>query len=236
MNINDVVSLQSMAKFCFKKRYCTTTLELRKLRHRSCTILILGCGGHTRSIINIIKKCNKNIKIIIVDKNARENEYILGCPVYKEIGCNNVDYFIASSGDNTERNRLYIHGLEMGIKPISVISPEASISEHAQIGDGCFISSFAYIEPSVVIGNNVIVQDLVNIGHDVEIGVNSFVGPSAVVTGKSKIGNNCFLGANCTVTNESEVCDNVVIGAGSLVIRDIVETGLYVGSPAHKRR
>ena len=51
----------------------------------------------------------------------------------------------------------------------------------------------------------------------------------------TKIGNNVSIGSNATILPVS-ICDGVVIGAGSVVSRDIVERGVYVGNPARKIR
>lgn len=42
-------------------------------------IVVFGCGGHARSIINVIRENNKETEILLVDDDAREKEYILGC-------------------------------------------------------------------------------------------------------------------------------------------------------------
>jgi acetyltransferase-like isoleucine patch superfamily enzyme len=49
------------------------------------------------------------------------------------------------------------------------------------------------------------------------------------------IGNNVSIGSNATILPVS-ICDNVVIGAGSVVTKNIKESGIYVGNPAKKIR
>ena len=48
---------------------------------------------------------------------------------------------------------------------------------------------------------------------------------------KTKIGNNVSIGTNSTIL-PVEICDNVVIGAGSVVVKDIFQSGIYAGNPA----
>ena len=50
----------------------------------------------------------------------------------------------------------------------------------------------------------------------------------------TEIGNNVVIGSNVTIL-PVRICDNVVIGAGSVVTRDIQESGHYIGNPARKR-
>jgi acetyltransferase-like isoleucine patch superfamily enzyme len=47
----------------------------------------------------------------------------------------------------------------------------------------------------------------------------------------TKLGNKVYVGSNSTMMPVS-ICDDVVIGAGSVVTKDITESGTYVGNPA----
>jgi acetyltransferase-like isoleucine patch superfamily enzyme len=43
------------------------------------------------------------------------------------------------------------------------------------------------------------------------------------------------IGSNATIL-PVRICDHVVIGAGSVVTKDITESGIYAGNPARKIR
>jgi acetyltransferase-like isoleucine patch superfamily enzyme len=49
------------------------------------------------------------------------------------------------------------------------------------------------------------------------------------------IGNRVSIGTNATIL-PVRICDDVVIGAGSVVTRDINQSGIYCGNPAKFRR
>jgi acetyltransferase-like isoleucine patch superfamily enzyme len=49
----------------------------------------------------------------------------------------------------------------------------------------------------------------------------------------TKIGNKVYIGSNSTILPIS-ICDDVVIGAGSVVTKNITESGTYAGNPARK--
>ena len=55
-----------------------------------------------------------------------------------------------------------------------------------------------------------------------------------MINGGCQIGNRCFVGSNSTIAQGVTVCNDVIIGAGSVVIKDIMEPGTYVGNPAKK--
>lgn len=116
------------------------------------------------------------------------------------------------------------------------------------IGDDCFIGPFTEITKNVTIGNRVKVQshsficDLVTIGDDCFIGhgvmfVNDLFQKGGPAQGDqslwkaTKIGNHVSIGTNATILPVT-ITDNVVIGAGSVVTKDINESGIYAGNPA----
>ena len=121
-----------------------------------------------------------------------------------------------------------------------------------KIGDNTFIGPFTEIQKDVVIGNNCKIQSHSFICELVTIGNNTFIGHGVMfindlfVNGspangnknlwrETIIGNNVSIGSNATIL-PVKICDNVVIGAGSVVVKGIKTTGIYVGNPAKKIR
>jgi acetyltransferase-like isoleucine patch superfamily enzyme len=119
-----------------------------------------------------------------------------------------------------------------------------------QIGTDCFIGPFTEIQKDVTIGNNCKIQSHSFICELVTIGNNCFISHGAMFINdtfsfgapaqgdkslwkKTKIGNNVSIGTNSTIL-PVEICDNVVIGAGSVVTKNIAESGIYAGNPAKK--
>jgi acetyltransferase-like isoleucine patch superfamily enzyme len=56
-----------------------------------------------------------------------------------------------------------------------------------------------------------------------------------MVTGKSTVGNNCTINTRSTITNNSTVTDNVEIMAFTNVVKNIVESGRYIGFTARRQ-
>ena len=48
------------------------------------------------------------------------------------------------------------------------------------------------------------------------------------------IGNKTWIGIGATVSNNVSICGGCIIGAGAVVIRDVNESGTYVGVPIRK--
>ena len=82
------------------------------------------------------------------------------------------------------------------------------------------------------------IGSFIHIGAHCRIGKN-FCFPGGVVLGKDKcgicevtIGDNCFIGINTTILGKVNIGNNVKIGAHSLVLSDIPDNAVAVGSPA----
>lgn len=120
-----------------------------------------------------------------------------------------------------------------------------------ELKDNVFIGPFCEVQKGVTIGKNTRIQshsficELVTIGDDCFIGhgvmfVNDLFrdgkpSPDKNDWKKTEIGNNVSIGSNATIL-PVKICDNVVIGAGSIVTKNINESGVYAGSPAKKLR
>jgi len=115
------------------------------------------------------------------------------------------------------------------------------------IGDDCFIGPFVEIQKGVKIGNSTKIQshsfvcELVSIGNHCVIAhgvnfVNDLFGNGRPAGGDKSLWaetfleNNVYIGSNVTVL-PVRICSNVVIGAGSVVTKNITESGIYAGNP-----
>ena len=146
--------------------------------------------------------------------------------------------------------------IESGIKDVNahesakVVMPSNLYG--CELAEEVFVGPFVEIQKNVKIGARTKVQshsficELVTIGEDCFIGhgvmfindVFSSGGPAGGDATKWKsttIGNKVSIGSNATIM-PVEICDNVVVGAGSVVTKDIEESGIYAGNPAKKLR
>ena len=196
---------------------------------------LIGAGGHTRSLINILESAGLEIGGIY-DDNFKDNEVING---YKLIGkLENIkidDNLILSVGDNRKREKLFYKYYKQIYKE-RLIHPSAIIEKYVKIGESNQIFSGVYINSNVEIGNNNILNTKCLIEHEAFIGDHNHVSVGAILCGRAAVGNRCFIGAGATVIDKVRLCDDVVIGANSVVIEDIRESGIYAGNPVKKIR
>lgn len=192
--------------------------------------IIVGCGGHARSIADVILYNDYNADIIFLDKNARHNEKILGFPVVSSYDITN-EKVIVGLGDNLKRKELslmYYDNLS------NVISKTAYIGKSVQLGKGIFIAHNAHVGVMSKIEDFSIINTGASIDHECFLEKASFIAPNATLCGKVMVGENSFIGAGATVIPEIKICKNSTIGAEAVIIRNITEEGTYVGNPAEK--
>ena len=48
------------------------------------------------------------------------------------------------------------------------------------------------------------------------------------------MGDETWIGAGATVSNNISICSEVMIGAGAVIVKDVKESGIYVGCPSKK--
>ena len=193
-------------------------------------ICIIGCGGHARSVADVILNNNHASLILFIDENAKDDETLFSFPVVKHLGNVNGPLFVAI-GDNKKREKL-----SKGRNLISVISCKADVSPTAIIEEGCFIGAGAHIGPFAHIGRGTIINTNAIVEHEVNVGAFCHIAPNATVCGRTSIGNNVFAGAGSIIIDKLNICSNVIIGAGAAVVKDIEKPGIYAGIPASLKK
>jgi UDP-N-acetylbacillosamine N-acetyltransferase len=194
-------------------------------------LVIYGCGGHARSVVDVVLANASYDSVCFVDDNAKEDETIFDIKVLRSWTGETTDHFIAI-GDNKLRKIKHLELDENNL--VSIISKTAHIGHRADIGKGVFIGNFCHIGPEAVIGKNSIINNGAVVEHEVRIGEHSHIGPNTTISGRCTIGELVFVGVGGTIKDYINICSNVTIGAGATVVNNITEPGVYVGTPARK--
>lgn len=203
-------------------------------------IILIGGGGHCKSVIDTIESEGRFDIAGIVDIPGKLHEKILGYEIFASdddlvrlVG--EFKYFFITIGlirDFRPRlnmfEKLNLLGCEMPV----VISPRAYVSPHAAIAPGTLVLPFAFINAGVSIGPNCIINTSSIIEHDTTIGANNHISTACVVNGTCTIGNNNFLGTNATLLNNLVVGNNNLIGASSVVVKNVGDGLKLFGNPA----
>jgi len=204
-------------------------------------ICIFGIGGFGREVLCCLKDIfdisKKNIKdyvTFMVDDEYYHEKSIMDIKVIptSKFNPSNEKVFIAV-GDPLKR-LLITQKLPKETKYATIIHPSAIVSEWVQIDEGSIVTAGTIITCNIKIGKHAHLNLHTTIGHDCVIGDFFTTAPGANISGSCIIGNNVYIGTNASIKNGISICDNVIIGMGSVVVKNIIEPGTYVGIPAKK--
>ena len=200
-------------------------------------IVLVGYSGHSFVIADILLAAKLHIagycEIEVKSKNPFALKYLESEHVFFSIKENSTSYdAFVCIGDSFIRERIFQNLTKSGVNIINAIHPQSVVGNHVEFGKGVMVAANATINPCCLIGNGVICNTSCSIDHECFIGDFSHVAPGGVLCGNVTIGKNCFIGANATIIPGKKINDRITVGAGSVVTSDLIEPGLYVGSPA----
>jgi len=198
---------------------------------------VIGAGGHTRSLINILEHNNIGIIGIYDDSYiVSGNEFICGYILKGKVedSPEGVD-IVLSVGDNDKREALF-YKFAPTVLNENLFHPKSFTETKVAWGVSNQIFAHAYINSEARIGNNNIINTGAIIEHEVKMGSHNHISVHATVCGRVSIGNNCFIGAGAVILDNIIIQNNVTVGANSVVINNIIEAGVYVGNPVRRIR
>ena len=205
-------------------------------------IILIGGGGHCKSCIDVLEQEGRFQIVGIIDVKENIGKKVLG---YEIIGDDDsletlaykYDHFLITVGQLKTaklRWRLFDKLKKLGKKLPVIIAPTAHVSKHARIGEGAIIMHFATVNAAVKLGVNCIVNTKALVEHDAIVGDHNHISTAAVLNGAVQVGDACTIGSNSTLIQSVKLKNNILIGSGAVVLSDLSEAGVYVGTPAKK--
>ncbi|MGL5751282.1 MAG: acetyltransferase [Paraclostridium sp.] len=201
-------------------------------------IIIIGAGGHSSVIIEIIENMIENGQDIqikgLLDDNPNRTEF-MGYRVLDKVenaklySDENTEFVIAIGSNNIRKKIAKTHS---NLKYFTAIHQTAIISKHAYINEGTVVMPRVVVNANSEIGSHAIINTGAIIEHDNKIGSFSHISPGATLCGGVNIGEETHIGANSTIIQYKNVGSRTIIGAGSTVTKDICSDAVAVGSPA----
>ncbi|MGJ9459048.1 acetyltransferase [Oceanobacillus sp. CF4.6] len=198
-------------------------------------VIILGDGGHSRVIQEMIFTNEKYEVIAILDdkyEQGFQTKGIIHAPIAYLARLNNYQTnIVVAIGNNRIRKNL-VEGLNLLPENyLSLVHPTAVISGSANIGTGTVVMPNAVINAKAEIGMHCIINTGAIIEHDNTIGEYTHVSPNATLTGNVTSGEGVHVGSSATIIPGMHLGNWSVIGAGSTVIEHIPAYSKAVGSP-----
>ncbi len=185
-------------------------------------IVLVGAGGHCRSVIDVIESTGLYKIAAIVDKAENIGNEILSYKIthsdadIQSLAQKNL-FFLITVGQIKSpavRMRIYQDIKNHGGKLATVISSRAYVSKHASLGEGTIVMHGAIVNSAVKVGANCIVNSQALIEHDAQVGDHCHISTAAVLNGGVIVGSGSFIGSNSVVHENLTVPSDSVIAAG----------------------
>lgn len=207
-------------------------------------IILLGGGGHCKSVIDTILSSNLYEVVGVIDIKEKIGQNILNdikiidsdenLYKYKAENVKNAFVTVGSIGNPKVRIKLYEKAKKIGFEFPNIIDKTAIISTNITIGQGIFIGKGAIVNAGTIIGDNCIINTGSIIEHDCYVDDFAHISPNATLCGGVKVGKNVHVGANSTIIQYKNIGVNAIIGAGSVVTKDIKDNITAYGNPCRE--
>ena len=186
-------------------------------------ILLIGGGGHCKSVIDVIEQEGKFEIAGIIEKFTGESKEVLAYPL---VGTDaelaelrkKYKYAIITIGhlkSNAIRVKLFSILKELDFTLPVIVSPLAYVSQHAEVAEGTVVLHHALVNAGAKVGKNCIINSKALVEHDAIIEEHVHISTAAVVNGGVKVKANTFYGSNATSKEYVEL--EGFINAGSVV-------------------
>lgn len=203
-------------------------------------LLLIGGGGHCKSVVDSLLNTTLYKEISIIDKGENIGKSILGIPI---IGCDDdllklyqngyTDAFITigSIGNPLIRVKLFKRLKEIGFNIPNIIDLSAIISRNITLGEGIYIGKSAVINAGSSIGRCAIVNTGAIVEHDCIVSEFCHISPGSILCGEVEIGSYTHVGARSVIRQQVKIGGNTLIGMGSVVLKNIPEGVTAYGNP-----
>lgn len=188
-------------------------------------IILIGGGGHCKSVIDVIEQEGRYKIAGIIDKPELLRQNLLGytiigndsdLPSFK----NKYKYAMVTIGQikfSSLRKKLFNLALNAGYKLPTIVSPSSYVSKHATLGEGSIIMHGAIVNSMSHIGRGCIVNSRALIEHDSIIEDFCHISTNAVINGGGIVRQGSFVGSGVITKQNIEIEEDSFIKAGSLV-------------------
>jgi sugar O-acyltransferase (sialic acid O-acetyltransferase NeuD family) len=211
----------------------------------STSILLVGAGGHCRSVIGLVAALPDHQIVGILDDDKPIGTRILGHAVIGRIDDitaiaprHRFDDCFVAIGDNSSRSiivRKLRHLLpDLRFRPL--VHPNAIVPQRFQPGAGSLVMAGAVIGNNTTIGDFSIVNTAASLDHDCNLGTYASIAPGVHTGGGVTIGDGAAIGVGAAISHGIQIGPWTVVGVGSAVVDNLPDHVVAFGVPARPVR
>lgn len=207
-------------------------------------ILLIGGGGHCKSVIDSIIEGKEYNIIGILDKSENIGKTVFQIEIigadddmqkFFDKGIKKAVITVGSIGNTSIREQLYNRAKSIGYKFPIIIDKYAIVSRFSNIQEGTFIGKNVVVNADAKIGKCCILNTGCIVEHECIIDDFVHLAPASVLCGNTHIDRSTHIGANSVVIQGKTIGSNTLIGAGSTIIKDIDNNIKAYGNPCVKK-
>jgi sugar O-acyltransferase (sialic acid O-acetyltransferase NeuD family) len=187
-------------------------------------IILIGGGGHCKSVIDVIElegrfKITGIVEKSEIKKNTVEGYSVIGTDDDLKSLSREYEFAFITVGQiysSNLRKQLFQRILNLGFKVPTIISPRAYISKSSFADIGTVIMHDALINANTKIGMNCIINSKALIEHDCIVHNDCHISTGATVNGGVIIERGSFIGSRAVTKESTIIKENSFIKAGSV--------------------
>jgi sugar O-acyltransferase (sialic acid O-acetyltransferase NeuD family) len=182
-------------------------------------LLIVGAGGHGRSVAEVVM-ANGSLDVAgFIDDAASRLDRVFGLPVLGPIAAlqsyrDRAEAAIVAIGNNRMREDLQGRLRAAGFELATAVHSRAIISPSAVIGAGCAIMAGAIVGAEAVLGDGVIVNSGAVVDHHCRVEDFGHLGTNASMAGGAVLGRGAWMQAGSAIGYAVHVAPGDILEPG----------------------
>ena len=182
-------------------------------------VIVIGAGGHGRSVAEAILLLGRDELVGFVDDGADANAKVWTYPILGRTDslhslCEYADAVVVAIGNNAVREKLHARVREAGFELLSVIHPTTFVSPTAALGPGCAVMAGAVVGTEAQLGEGVIVNCGATVDHHCRVDAFGHLGVNACMAGGSVLGHRAWMQAGAALGYGVKIAADTVLEPG----------------------
>ncbi len=203
-------------------------------------ILIYGAGGHSKTVISMLRSLGKWEIAGIIDDGVEKGTLVSGVPVLgtsqilpdlKKDGLSNIVNTVGGIGNYRIRWAIFNMLRHYEFNFPTIVHPTAFVEDNAVLADGVQVCAQSYISSESKVGFGTLINAGVILSHECQIGQCVNLSPGAILAGNVTIGDFTQIGMGATINLGITVGTECRIGNSAVIKGDVPDMArIYAGS------
>ena len=182
-------------------------------------VIVIGAGGHGRSVAEAILLLGRDELVGFVDDGADPNAKVWTYPILGRTDSLHTlralaDTVVVAIGNNAVREKLHARVRDAGFELLNVIHPAAFVSPTATLGAGCAVMAGAVVGTEAQLGEGVIVNCGATVDHHCRVDAFGHLGVNACMAGGSVLGHRAWMQAGAALGYGVKIAADTVLVPG----------------------